>query len=89
VLGPILTGAVADTQAGQPGVFLAVAFGYFGLMAANLGRLFVRDRPTPSQRSSFKPLQATSVVQGKVADEAERAAPPADAPPPASEPKPV
>jgi MFS family permease len=89
VLGPILTGAVADTQAGQPGVFLAVAFGYFGLMAANLGRLFVRDRPLRSQRSTFKSLQATSVVQGKVAGEAEHAAPAGDPPPPASEPKPV
>ena len=89
VIGPILTGAVADTQAGQSGVFLAVALGYFGLMAANLGRLFIRDRPTSSQRSTFKSLQATSVVQGAVADEAERAAPGSDGPPPASEPKPV
>ena len=91
VLGPILTGAVADTQAGQPGVFPAVALGYFGLMAANLGRLFIRSRPTGSQRSPFQPLQATSLVQGKVVEEAECAAQAGDAPPsaPASEPKPV
>jgi len=93
VLGPILTGAVADTQAGQPGVFPAVALGYFGLMAANLGRLFIRDQPTGSQRSPFQPLQATSLVQGKVVEEAECAAQAGDAPPsapaPASEPKPV
>jgi len=74
VIGPILTGAVADTQAGQPGVFLAVAFGYFGLAAANLWRLFVRSRPTASQRSPFSHVATTSVVQGKVADEAEHSA---------------
>lgn len=89
VIGPILTGAVADTQWGQPGVFLAVAFGYFALMASNLGRLFVRDRPGPLQRSPFKSVQATSVVQGKVADEAERAAPAPETPPPESDPKPA
>lgn len=89
VLGPILTGAVADTQAGQPGVFLAVAFGYFALMAANLGRLFVRERPGPAQRSSFQPVQATSVVQGKVVDEAERAGPPPEKKPAGSDPKPA
>lgn len=89
VIGPILTGAVADTQAGQPGVFLAVALGYFALLAANVGRLFIRQRPEPSQRSPFKAVQATSVVQGKVADEAEHAASGEDAAPPASDPKPA
>jgi MFS family permease len=89
VLGPILTGAVADTQAGQPGVFPAVALGYFGLMAANLGRLFLRDRPTGSQRSPFQPLQATSLVQGKVVEEAECAAQAGDASPSAPPPKPA
>lgn len=88
VLGPILTGAVADTQWGQPGVFLAVSAGYFALLASNLGRLFVRDRPGPLQRSPFKPVQATSVVQGKVADEAERApeTPEAETPQPGGKP---
>jgi MFS family permease len=71
VAGPILSGAVADTQAGQPGVFAAVAIGYFILLAANLWRVFSSDRPGPLQRSPFKSVQATSVVQGKVADKAE------------------
>lgn len=75
VLGPILTGAVADTQAGQPGVFAAVAVGYFALVAANLWRLVVRARPGRAQRSPFMVLGQTSVVQGKVADEAERTPP--------------
>ena len=75
VIGPLLTGAVADTRAGQPGVFLAVAIGYFVLAAANLSRLFVRGRPDASQRTPFSSVATTSVVQGKVADEAERAAP--------------
>lgn len=74
VLGPLLTGVVADTQAGQPGVFAAVGVGYFVLMAANLWRLFARERPSAAQRSPFVPLGSTSVVQGKVADEAERPA---------------
>ena len=69
-----LTGAVADTKAGQPGVFAAVALGYFVLAAVNLSRLFVRGRPNASQRTPFQAVGATSVVQGKVADEAERAA---------------
>ncbi|MEZ6028642.1 MAG: MFS transporter [Hyphomonadaceae bacterium] len=54
VLGPILTGAVADTQAGQPGVFAAVAFGYFVLVAANLWRVVIRERPGAAKRSPFK-----------------------------------
>jgi len=74
VLGPLLTGVVADTKAGQPGVFAAVALGYFVLMAANVGRLFVRKRPDASQRTPFQPVGSTSVVQGKVADDAERPA---------------
>jgi MFS family permease len=72
VIGPILTGAVADTELGQPGVFAAVAFGYFVLLAANLWRVSIRGRPGASQRSPFKGMQATSVVQGAVAGEAER-----------------
>jgi MFS family permease len=74
VLGPLLTGVVADTKAGQPGVFAAVALGYFVLMAANVTRLFVRGRPEASQRTPFQPVGSTSVVQGKVADDAERPA---------------
>ena len=74
VLGPILTGAVADTQAGQPGVFAAVAFGYFALMAANLWRVVRRERPGVTKRSPFKWFGQTSVVQGKVVDEADLAA---------------
>jgi MFS family permease len=73
VLGPILTGAVADTQAGQPGVFAAVAFGYFVLMAANLWRVVRRERPGVTKRSPFKWFGQTSVVQGKVVDEADLA----------------
>jgi MFS family permease len=75
VIGPILTGAVADTQAGQPGVFIAVAFGYFVLAAANLSRLFIAPRPDASQRTPFSNVATTSVVQGTMADEAERSAP--------------
>jgi MFS family permease len=71
VIGPILTGIVADTRLGQPGVFAFVAFGYFVLMAANLWRLSVRQRPDASQRSPFQQVSSTSVVQGRVADEAE------------------
>ena len=76
VIGPLLTGVVADTKAGQPGVFAAVAIGYFALLAANLWRLVVKARPGVAQRSPFMPVGQTSVVQGKVADEAERAAHP-------------
>ncbi len=74
VLGPILTGVVADTKAGQSGVFAAVAIGYFVLMAANLWRLFVKERPDAAQRVPFTPVGSTSVVQGKVANDAERPA---------------
>ena len=74
VLGPLLTGVVADTKAGQPGVFAAVAVGYFALMTANLWRLFIKDRPTAAHRQPFQAVSSTSVVQGKVADDAERAA---------------
>jgi MFS family permease len=74
VLGPLLTGVVADTKAGQPGVFAAVAIGYFVLMASNLWRLFVKDRPEAAQRQPFQPVSSTSVVQGQVATEAERPA---------------
>ncbi len=74
VLGPLITGMVADTQAGQPGVFAAVAIGYFALMTANLWRLFAKDRPEAAHRQPFVPVSSTSVVQAKVADEAERPA---------------
>ena len=74
VIGPILTGIVADTKLGQPGVFAVVSIGYFVLMAANLWRLSVRQRPDASQRSPFHAVSSTSVVQGRVADEAERPA---------------
>ncbi len=74
VLGPLITGVVADTQAGQPGVFAAVAIGYFALMTANLWRLFAKDRPEAAHRQPFVPVSSTSVVQAKVADEAERPA---------------
>lgn len=77
VLGPILTGIVADTQLGQAGVFAAVAVGYFILGASNLWRLFVRERPDARHRAPFHPLGATSVVQAKVANETERPAMPA------------
>lgn len=74
VIGPILTGAVADTKAGQPGVYAAVALGYFALMAANLWRLRSKGRPGPAQRTPFKPVDSTSIMQGKVADAVEREA---------------
>jgi len=78
VIGPILTGAVADTQAGQAGVFAAVAIGYFILLAANLWRVFLRERPGQAKRSPFKLFGQTSVVQGKVVDEAESVSPASD-----------
>lgn len=78
VLGPILTGAVADTQAGQPGVFVAVAIGYFVLMAANLWRVVIRERPGITKRSAFRWFGQTSVVQGRVVDEGELAGTTAD-----------
>ncbi len=74
VAGPILCGAVADTRAGQPGVFAAVAIGYFILLSANLWRVFIRERPGREKRSRFKLFGQTSVVQGKVVDEVEKAA---------------
>lgn len=74
VLGPLITGVVADTQAGQPGVFAAVAIGYFALMTANLWRLFAKERPAAAHRQPFVPVSSTSVVQAKVADDAERPA---------------
>ncbi len=82
VLGPLLSGVVADTKLGQPGVFAVMAIGYFALMAANLGRLVVKSRPLAADRTPFQPVGATSVVQGKVADDAERAAQNHSAPPP-------
>lgn len=72
VIGPILAGAVADTQAGQAGVFMAVAIGYFVLLAANVWRLFARERPGAAKRSPFKLFGQTSVVQGKAVDEVEQ-----------------
>lgn len=93
VLGPILTGAVADTQAGQPGVFAAVAVGYFALLAANLWRVVRHERPGAAKRSPFKWFGQTSVVQGSVVGEGELAAkaPETDttAPPAASPQKPA
>jgi len=80
VAGPILCGAVADTQAGQPGVFAAVAIGYFILLAANLWRVFIRERPGQAKRSPFKLFGQTSVVQGKVVDEVEGAGDAPDSP---------
>ena len=71
VAGPVITGLVADTSLGQPGVFAAVGLAYFALIAANLWRLTVHRRPEASQRSPFNPVSATSVVQGEVAEEAE------------------
>lgn len=89
VIGPILTGAVADTKAGQAGVFAAVAIGYFVLAVVNLSRLFVRGRPEVSQRSPFQAVGSTSLVQGKVADQAERAAPEGETGEVPAPPKPV
>jgi MFS family permease len=71
VAGPILTGLVADTSLGQPGVFAAVGVTYFALIAANLWRMSVSRRPEPEQRSPFSPVSATSVVQAEVAMEAD------------------
>lgn len=72
VLGPILTGVVADTRAGQPGVFAAVATGYFALMAVSLRRMFTHARSARPGRAAFQPLGSTSLVQAKVADDAGR-----------------
>lgn len=74
VVGPVVTGLVADTSLGQPGVFAVAGVAYFALMAANLWRLAVTRRPEAEQRSPFSPVSATSVVQGEVAEEADAAA---------------
>lgn len=89
VIGPILCGAVADTKVGQPGVFAAVAIGYFILLAANLWRVFRRERPGEAKRSPFKLFGQTSVVQGKVVDEGESAAKSPDSQPAAPGGKPA
>lgn len=73
VLGPVLTGAVADTQAGQPGVFAAVSAGYFALLLANLWPIVTRGQARTAKRSPFNWLAATSLVQGKVVEEGDPA----------------
>jgi MFS family permease len=70
VVGPIIAGAVADSPLGQPGVFLAMAAAYFALMAANLWRLLVSDRPSRAKRTPFSPVAGLSVVEGAIADPA-------------------
>ncbi len=66
VLGPVASGIVASSPLGQPGVFLLAAVTYAGLVAANIGRLAMRRRPTEDQRTPFAPVLATSVVHGEV-----------------------
>jgi len=74
VLGPILTGVVADTTLGQPGVFGVAAIAYFALLAANLWRLMVARRPGAAKRAPFVAIGQTSVVAGEIATQAERPA---------------
>jgi MFS family permease len=81
VVGPVVTGITADTQLGQPGVFAVVAVLYFALLAANLWRVSVHKRPDPAHRSPFASIGQTSVVQGQVAEPAERTSPAEGEPP--------
>jgi MFS family permease len=74
VVGPVVTGSVADTQLGQPGVFAVVAAAYLALAIANMWRLASVPLPRAMRRARFLPVGATSVVQGEVA--APPAAPP-------------
>jgi MFS family permease len=73
VIGPIVAGAVADSPLGQPGVFLVMAVAYFALMAANLWRLVVSERPSRAKRTPFLPVAGLSVVEGAIADPASTA----------------
>ncbi len=66
VAGPLITGATADTQLGQPGVFAVVALLYFGLLVANLWRVSVVGRPP--HRTPFVPVAPTSVVEAQVVE---------------------
>jgi MFS family permease len=70
VVGPIIAGAVGDSPLGQPGVFLVMAAAYFALVAANLWRLVVSDRPSRAKRTPFSPIAGLSVVEGAIADPA-------------------
>jgi MFS family permease len=85
VAGPLITGATADTQLGQPGVFAVVAVLYFALLAANLWRVSVTRRP--EHRTPFVAVAPTSVVEGQVADDASPSQPePQAAPKPSDQP---
>jgi MFS family permease len=85
VAGPLITGATADTQLGQPGVFAVVAVLYFALLAANLWRVSVTRRP--EHRTPFVAVAPTSVVEGQVADDASPSQPePQPAPKPSDQP---
>ncbi len=70
VIGPIIAGVVADAPLGQPGVFLVMAAAYFALMAANLWRLLVSERPSRAKRTPFSPVAGLSVVEGAMVDPA-------------------
>ncbi len=85
VAGPLITGATADTQLGQPGVFAVVAVLYFALLVANLWRVSVVGRPL--HRTPFVPVAPTSVVEGQVVDPAAPSPPePQAAPRPSDQP---
>ncbi|MEP7210423.1 MAG: MFS transporter [Alphaproteobacteria bacterium] len=70
VVGPVIAGVVADSPLGQPGVFLVMAAAYFALVASNLWRLVVSERPGRAKRTPFTPIAGLSVVEGVIADPA-------------------
>ena len=75
VIGPILTGIVADTQARPAGRLRRRRDRLFRPAGRqSLAACSCANGPMPSQRSPFMPVRPTSVVQGEVADEAERPA---------------
>jgi hypothetical protein len=66
VVGPVVTGAVADTGFGQPGVFVVVASAYVVLGGVNVWSLLT-ERGRPGARARFTPVDQTSVVAGEIA----------------------
>ncbi len=69
VIGPVLTGLAADSQLGQPGIFLVVAGAYFALTVINLWRVLIEDRPRRAQRTPYLPVAGLSVVEGVIAEQ--------------------
>lgn len=73
VIGPVITGAVADTRLGQPGVFAVVALAYVFLGAVNFWSFLSERGRGGRARSAFTPIDQTSVVAGEIV---ERSTPP-------------